>query len=1435
MLSRFHGSLRRLSRVAHGVTLFRLTAILMAAGMIAGLVFAVIPARPAFAASITVDRTDDTAAASACTAAANDCSLRGAVIFANANPGTAIIVPAGTYNLTIDGTGESYPANPNVGDLDVEGDNTTITGAGSGSTIINQTTPNDRVIEINPALDANFNFTMSGVTIQGGRETTGVGGGGMISGGQGNTVTLSDVVFNDNQASGSGSPVGGGLAHSGGSLSCTNCTFTQNTSVGSGGGLYLSANYTGCVNPCAGVFSITGSTFSGNTSTNGNGGGMIVTSGSAYTISGGTFTGNAAQGVNGTGGAVFDESGSLTVSQGVFLNNQATNASGGRGGAIGSADGAGHNVDVSFSRFLGNSVATAANGMTLYGGSGSSMTAGNNWWGTNTGSGANDVVGAVTSSPWIILANTANPNPIQVNQSTTLSPDFLHSSSAPPPAAASYTSGQISVLIGLPVTWGNAIDGTITSPQAVIQSNGSATATFTANAAGAGSAVATVDNGPSKASITINKADTTTSVLSEAPDPSVTGEPVTVNYSVSSSTGSSPTAPTGNVTVSDGTDSCTGTLAVGSCSITFSSVGNQSLTAIYSGDTNFNASSSTPATSHVVNPADTTTTISSDNPDPSVVGQSVTVQYSVNAISPGSGTPTGNVTVSDGTVSCTGSVSAGQCSLTFTSTGAKSLTAVYAGDANYNGSTSAIQAHTVNQANTTTTITSDNPDPSGLGEAVTVNFTVAANAPGSGTPTGNVTVSDGVNSCTGTVASGTCTISLTTSGARTLTAVYAGDSNFNGSTSAGEHHTVNGIATTTAILSDTPDPSVVGQAVPVQYSVTPSGSGTPTGNVTVSDGTISCTATVAAGQCLLTFTSAGARSLVATYAGDGTFNGSISAAEPHQVNPANTTTTITSDIPDPSAGGQAVTIKYQVSVNAPGAGTPTGNVTVSDGSVSCTVAVAAGQCSITLTTNGLHTLTATYSGDSNFNASTSASVSHTVDAIPPSVTINQAATQADPTGNSPVHFTAVFSEPVVGFNNSGVSLNGTALATTVVVTQIAPNDGTTYDVAVSGMSANGTVIVSIPASVATDLVGNPNTASTSTDNTVTFNFDIIPPNTTINSGPSNPTNSTSATFTFSGTDNLTPPNLLTFQCQLDGAGFSACTSPISFNGLSFSSHTFMVRAIDASNNVDPTPATFTWLIAPATTSLLYTGAQVVYLGNSFQPAAILSSPSAVCVSSQQISFTLDRNPFSGGTGSYGLGNATTNSSGQATMSAVSTAGWLEGIYDLHAIFAGIPACNPSSNEASLTVASPGDSANGGGWYTLSGSGRVNFGFTIRKTNNTCTANCTYKGQLLLINNGKWRLKGTLNTFVQLATGQGASSGVGDLYWWNTSLRGGLGDWALAQSDVGFTINFYDSGISGKSSTDAFGINIQYKPLPPQPATLPNSTPIQLKGGNITVR
>ena len=69
--------------------------------------------------------------------------------------------------------------------------------------------------------------------------------------------------------------------------------------------------------------------------------------------------------------------------------------------------------------------------------------------------------------------------------------------------------------------------------------------------------------------------------------------------------------------------------------------------------------------------------ISSDNPDPSVVGEAVTIAYSVTVDSPGTGSPTGTVTVSDADSAqfCSASVAAGSCQITFEEAGTHHLTA----------------------------------------------------------------------------------------------------------------------------------------------------------------------------------------------------------------------------------------------------------------------------------------------------------------------------------------------------------------------------------------------------------------------------------------------------------------------------------------------------------------------------------------------------------------------------------------------------------------------------------------------------------------------------------------------------------------------------------------------------------------------------------------
>lgn len=134
----------------------------------------------------------------------------------------------------------------------------------------------------------------------------------------------------------------------------------------------------------------------------------------------------------------------------------------------------------------------------------------------------------------------------------------------------------------------------------------------------------------------------------------------------------------------------------------------------------------------------------------------------------------------------------------------------------------------------------------------------------------------------------------------------------------------------------------------------------------------------------------------------------------------------------------------------------------------------------------------------------------TYDITPPTVTINQAANQADPTNIKPIHFTVVFSEAVTDFAGSDVTITGTAPGT---ITKVVTGSGTTYNVAVTGMTGSGTVIANIAAGVAHDTAGNGNVASTSTDNVVTY--DVTPPTVTINQavGQADPTNTAPIHFT----------------------------------------------------------------------------------------------------------------------------------------------------------------------------------------------------------------------------------------------------------------------------------------------------------------------------------
>ncbi len=100
----------------------------------------------------------------------------------------------------------------------------------------------------------------------------------------------------------------------------------------------------------------------------------------------------------------------------------------------------------------------------------------------------------------------------------------------------------------------------------------------------------------------------------------------------------------------------------------------------------------------------------------------------------------------------------------------------------------------------------------------------------------------------------------------------------------------------------------------------------------------------------------------------------------------------------------------------------------------------------------------------------------------PDVTVEQAPQQSDPTSFQPLRFVVTFSEPVTGFTASDVILMspGNTPAVTIV------GDGANYTIEIANLTVGTTVTVSIPAGAAIDSDGNPNAASTSTDNSITF-------------------------------------------------------------------------------------------------------------------------------------------------------------------------------------------------------------------------------------------------------------------------------------------------------------------------------------------------------------
>ena len=199
--------------------------------------------------------------------------------------------------------------------------------------------------------------------------------------------------------------------------------------------------------------------------------------------------------------------------------------------------------------------------------------------------------------------------------------------------------------------------------------------------------------------------------------------------------------------------------------------------------------------SQLVIGADTTTSLDTSL-NPSVFGQNVTFTATVSATDPSAGNPSGTVDffdfeggfVGSGTLALVNGQYQATVSTSALSVDTHDIFALYDGDTTFDLSFSDDLTQTVNQADTSTNLTSS-ADPSVFGHSVTFTATVSASSPGSGTATGTVTFRDGASSIgTAALALGVgCSIatfstSALAAGNHNITAVYSGDSRFTAST-----------------------------------------------------------------------------------------------------------------------------------------------------------------------------------------------------------------------------------------------------------------------------------------------------------------------------------------------------------------------------------------------------------------------------------------------------------------------------------------------------------------------------------------------------------------------------------------------------------------------------------------------------------------------------
>ncbi|HXZ65458.1 MAG TPA: MBG domain-containing protein, partial [Streptosporangiaceae bacterium] len=596
---------------------------------------------------------------------------------------------------------------------------------------------------------------------------------------------------------------------------------------------------------------------------------------------------------------------------------------------------------------------------------------------------------------------------------------------------------------------------------------------------------------------------------------------------------------------------------------------------------------------------------------------------------------------------------------------------------------------------------------------------------------------------------------------------------------------------------------------------------------------------------------------------------------------APTTTTTLSSSANPSVYGQPVTFTATVAP-ADGGGTVAfyadGSATAISGCSAQSLAQASGgpytaTCTTTSLPAGSHTISADYSGDSSYPASSGTLTGgQTVSPAPLAADVEGAQTY----GGSPAFAVTGYSGLVNGNTASVVTGTITGCITTVGQGAVvgvysgtisgcsglsSPNYTITYSdagftvipapltiTASSGTMTYGGSVPTITASYSGFVNGNTaaslttapacsTTASSSMPagsypssctGAVDPNYMISYVGGTVTVGQAALTiTASSGTMTYGGTPPAITPAYSGFVNKDTASSLTtapACSTTATSSMPAGSYPSSCTGAVDPNYAISYVTGTVT--VTQAGTTLTYTGPQTIAAGTALVPSATLASPASACQASQTISFSLNTNPVTGAAGPYTLGSAVTNASGTATGTSVSTTGWQAGAYTLAAAYAGTSNCAMSTATSPLAVTTAGLAAVGAGTYPVTGAGTVKFGFVVALIPHTTK----YSGSISLVSSGWW-LNGSLASYVNTSSTQGQATGTGSLYWWNQTLNHGLGGWQLAKTGVAFTITF---AATTKTTPGAFGIQISYTPASPQPTPLPTSAVTTLKTGAIII-